>query len=85
MDGRTADPEIHATRPLADSYKGEMLAFMMEVSTRGPSPLRVHQALGTLSHSAIWFLIGARLRPDTPKRSPLATKLQELLRNQCWP
>ena len=82
MDGQLIQ-RFHATRPMATTYKGEMLAFLLEVSTRGANPLRVHQALGTLSHSAIWFLIGTRLRPDTPKRSPLATKLQAMLGNQC--
>ena len=76
MDGQTIQC-YHATRPLADSYTGDMLAFMLEVSIRGPEPLRVHQALAKLANSTIWYLIGARMRPDTPKRSPLAVKLQE--------
>ena len=84
MDGQIIQG-FHATRPLADSYSGDMLAFMLEVSIKGPEPLRVHQAMAKLANSTVWYLIGARMRPDTPKRSPLAVKLQDMLRNQCLP
>ena len=41
MDGQIIQ-RFHATRPLAESYAGDMLAFMLEVSIKGPEPLRVH-------------------------------------------
>ena len=84
LDGQIVQ-RFHATRPMADSYTGDMIAFLLEVSIKGPEPLRVHQALAKLANSAIWYLIGARMRPETPKRSPLANKLQDLLRGQSGP
>ena len=70
---------FHSTRPLAAQYKGEMLAFMLEISLRGPEEQKVHEALVSLCHVSAWFSIGARLRMETPKRSPLANRLQKML------
>ena len=57
---------FHATRPMAPTYKGEMLEFALEISMKGSKPMQVHDALATLSHSAMWLLIGARMRPELP-------------------
>ena len=70
---------FHSTRPLAAQYKGEMLAFMLEISCRGMEAQQVYEALTSLCHLSAWFAIGARLRLETPKRSPLATRLQQML------
>ena len=72
---------FHATRPMAPTYKGEMLEFALEISMKGSQPMQVHDALATLSHSALWLLIGARMRPELPKRSALAKKIQHWLAN----
>ena len=50
---------FHSTRPLAREYRGEVMEFLLEVSLQGPTPLKVHKALGQLSNSALWFLVGA--------------------------
>ena len=76
---------FHATRPMAPTYKGEMIEFTLEISMKGSQPLQVHEALTTLSHSAIWLLIGARMRPELPKRSAIAKRLQHWLANGCSP
>ena len=76
---------FHATRPMAPTYKGEMLEFALEISMKGSKPMQVHDALATLSHSAMWLLIGARMRPELPKRSGLAKKIQHWLANGSLP
>ena len=63
-------------------YKGEMLAFMLEVSNRGAEADRVHEALVSLCHLSAWHVIGARFRMELPKRSPLANRLQKMLPKQ---
>ena len=74
---------FHAKRPMAQTYKSDMLEFMLEVSLKGTNPVRVHEALGTLCNSSLWLLIGARLRPELPKRSELAKKLQHMIGGKC--
>ena len=74
---------FHAKRPMAQTYKSDMLEFMLEVSLKGTHPVRVHEALGTLCYSSLWLLIGARLRPELPKRSELAKKLQHMIGGKC--
>ena len=76
---------FHATRPMAPTYKGDMLEFELEISMKGSRPMQVHDALMTLSHSALWLLIGARMRPELPKRSLLAKRIQHLLTNGSLP
>ncbi|CAE7232869.1 unnamed protein product [Symbiodinium sp. CCMP2592] len=70
---------FHPTRQLAEEYTGEVLEFKLETSIKGLEAMKVHEALETLCSSAIWMLVGARLRPQGLKRDPLARKLQELL------
>ena len=76
---------FHPTRQLAEEYTGEVLEFKLETSLRGAEAMKVHEALEQLCSSAIWMLVGARLRPQGLKRDPLARKLQELLSGGCWP
>ena len=47
------------------------MAFLMEVSNRGGEAQEVYSAISTLCHSALFYVIGARIRVDTAKRTPL--------------
>ena len=75
---------FHSTRPLAQDPQGAMMAFLMEVSNRGGEAQEVYSAISTLCHSALFYVIGARIRVDTAKRTPLANRVQEIL-NMCSP
>ena len=70
---------FHSTRPLTDDYRSEMACFLLEISNRGTMATRLHQAMVTLSHSSVMFLIGARLRRETQKRSPVIDKMSKVL------
>ena len=70
---------FHSTRPLTDDYRSEMVCFLLEISNRGTMATRLHQALVTLCHSSVMFLIGARLRRETQKRSPVIDKMSKVL------
>ncbi|CAE7208885.1 unnamed protein product [Symbiodinium sp. CCMP2592] len=74
---------FHPTRPLVPEHAGEILEFKMEVSLKGVAPTQVHDALTQLSNSALWLLIGARMRPDGLRRSATAQQLQKLLAGRC--
>ena len=76
---------FHATRPLAQEYAGDMLEFKLEVSMKGQAPMQVHEALAALTNSSLWLLIGARMRPESLKRSALAKRVQQLLASKSWP
>ena len=76
---------FHATRPLAQEYAGDMLEFKLEVSTKGQAPMQAHEALASLTNSSLWLLIGARMRPESLKRSALAKRVQQLLASRSWP
>ena len=76
---------FHSTRPLAREYSGDIMDFLLEISLQGPAPLQVHDALNQLCNSALWFLIGARLRTESLKRSSAANKLQQILHNGSFP
>ena len=56
----------------------------------GSEPSRSHppespRGTGTAGNSALWFLVGARLRPEGLKRSSAANKLQHLLAGRSSP
>ena len=70
---------FHSTRPLTDDYRSEMACFLLEISNRGTMATRLHQAMVTLCHSSVMFLIGARLRRETQKRSPVIDKMSKVL------
>ena len=76
---------FHATRPLAQEYAGDMLEFKLEVSAKGQAPMQAHEALASLTNSSLWLLIGARMRPESLKRSALAKRVQQLLASGSWP
>ena len=74
---------FHPTRKLAEEYVGEIMEFKLEVSLKGEPAMKVHHALEQLCSSAIWLLVGARLRTQGLKRDPLARKLQDMLSGRC--
>ena len=69
LDGNILQ-RYHSTRPLSQQYAGEMVPFFMEISNRGETPRLVYQSLLSLSNSTVWFMVGARLKTETLKRSP---------------
>lgn len=74
---------FHPTRKLAEEYAGEIMEFKLEISLKGKEAMMVHEALDQLCNSALWLLVGARMRPEGPKRSAMAKKLQQLLHGKC--
>eukprot|EP00439_Symbiodinium_sp_Y106_P029271 s9688_g3.t1 len=74
---------FHAKRPMAQTYKSDML-LKYNLHSEFPCLGHAHvEALGTLCNSSLWLLIGARLRPELPKRSELAKKLQHMIGGKC--
>ena len=78
-----ATPEVlhrfHATRPMAKNYEAPSLPFCITLSGRGPLAQEAHDLLTLLSGNAAPLrLVGARLRPEYNKRTPLAQALQEV-------
>ena len=84
LDGNILQ-RYHSTRPLSQQYAGEMVPFLMEISNRGETPQLVYQSLLSLSNSTVWFMVGARLKTETLKRSPLAQRLQKLVSSKSPP
>ena len=70
---------FHSTRPLADEYRSEMACFLLEISNRGTMATRLYQAMSSLCQSSVMFLIGARLRRETQKRSPMIDRMSKVL------
>ena len=69
----------HATRPLAATFTGPSVCFMLEVSLRGAHAQKMYQALSTLAQCAALKLMGANLVRERINRSPLATKIHKML------
>ncbi|CAE7626253.1 unnamed protein product, partial [Symbiodinium necroappetens] len=67
--------KFHATRPMAPTYRSEVLPFVLMVSNRGALADELHGLFSTLCNNACLSLIGVRMRPDRMKRQPLAVKL----------
>ena len=59
---------FHSTRPLTDDYRSEMACFLLEISNRGTMATRLHQAMVTLCHSSVMFLIGDGAKPRSAPR-----------------
>ena len=78
MDSVTLQ-RFHSTKPLADEYRSEMACFLLEISNRGTMATRLHQAMSSLCQSSVMFLIGARLRRETQKRSPMIDRMSKVL------
>ena len=67
--------KFHATRPMVQTYKSEVLPFVLILSNRGNQAL--HNLFQTLCNNACLSLVGIRMRPDRMKRQPLAVRLSE--------
>lgn len=73
--------KFHATRPMAQTYRSEVLPFVLMVSNRGPQADELHGLLTSLCNNACLSLIGVRMRPDRMKRQPLAVRLGQIAEN----
>ena len=69
----------HATRPLAETFKGPSVCFMLEISLRGAHAQKMYQALSSLAQCAAMKLMGANLVRERIKRSPLAALIHKML------
>ncbi|CAE7198217.1 unnamed protein product [Symbiodinium microadriaticum] len=69
----------HATRPLANTFTGPSVCFMLEVSLRGAHAQKMYQALSYLAQCAAMKLMGANLVRERINRSPLATRIHKML------
>ena len=69
----------HATRPLAATFAGPSVCFMLEVSLRGAHSQKMYQALSCLAQCAALKLMGANLVRERINRSPLATRINKML------
>ena len=69
----------HATRPLAETFKGPSVCFMLEISLRGAHAQKMYQALSSLAQCAAMKLMGANLVRERIKRSPLAALTHKML------
>ena len=69
--------KFHATRPMAQTYKSEVLPFVLMLSNRGAHTDELHSLFHTLCNNACLSLVGIRMRPDRMKRQPLAVRLSE--------
>ena len=69
----------HATRPLAETFTGPSVCFMLEISLRGARAQKMHQALCNLAQCAAMKLMGTNLVRERIKRSPLAQQIDKML------
>ena len=70
--------KFHGTRPMAETYKSDVLPFVLMISNRGGLADELHSCLLKLCDCACLRLIGGRMRPDRMKRQPLANTLSTL-------
>ena len=70
---------FHSLRPLAAESTAENVTVLMTISTRTAGEA-VHQALAKLQDLCALSLIGARLRPERMKSSPLAEEICKMTR-----
>ena len=68
---------FHATRPMAATYEGENLCFLIQVSLRGLEAQKLHEALTTLVQSAVLNLMGARLKKERIHRARGGLAIQD--------
>ena len=69
----------HATRPLAETFTGPSVCFMLEISLRGAHAQKMYQALTSMAQCAAMKLMGANLVRERINRSPLAVQINKLL------
>ena len=69
----------HATRPLAETFTGPSVCFMLEISLCGAHAQKMYQALTSMAQCAAMKLMGANLVRERINRSPLAVQINKLL------
>ena len=70
----------HATRPLAETFTGPSVCFMLEIiSLRGAHAQKMYQAQTSMAQCAAMKLMGANLVRERINRSPLAVQINKLL------
>ena len=68
---------FHSTRPLAESYQGETVTFLLTLGYRDPFMDRAHRLLGLMSGLGSTKVAAFRIRPAKMERQPLARILEE--------
>ena len=71
---------FHGLRPLAMEMEGDQYLMVLEISQSSKEALQVLADLRDLTNNSIWKLIGARFRRDRIQRSPLATRIAEMIK-----
>ena len=73
--------KFHATRPMAPTYRSEVLPFVLMVSNRRGLADELHNLFSLLCNNACLSIVRVRMRPDRMKRQPLAVRLGQCAEN----
>ena len=75
---------FHGLRPLSMEMEGDQYLTVLEISQSSREAMQVLADLRDLTNNSIWKLIGARFRRDRIQRSPLATRIAEMIKAQNY-
>ena len=68
---------FHSTRPLAESYQGETVTFLLTLGFRDPFMNRMRTLLGLMCGLGATKVAAFRMRPAKAERQPLVRVLEE--------
>ena len=68
---------FHSTRPLAESYQGETVTFLLTLGFRDPFMARMYNLLGLMRGLGSTKAAASRMRPAKAERQPLVKVLEE--------
>ena len=68
---------FHSTRPLAESYQGETVTFLLTLGFRDPYMARMYNLLGLMHGVGSKKVAAFRMRPAKAERQPLVKVLEE--------